>query len=162
MRGRVLGAECLADAVGPDPPAQGPVPAAPPRGYGSGLAGAAFAVAALSSVLPWTRVGEGSGLFGGWGLPPRWSLLASGAAALGLLLWIAPRAVRIRPRPAWSAALAVLAALVACGGVLAIVRPPSFTHATFAPWLALASGLAGVGGSIRAGRSRSEPHAERV
>ena len=69
VRGRVLGAECLPEVLGSDLPAT-----EPPRPWRSlrspvdRVIGAAFAVAALATLLPWTRFSTGSGFAGGVGV----------------------------------------------------------------------------------------------
>jgi hypothetical protein len=59
VRGRVLGTECLATALGPEAPVpvvHEPRPGATPRA----VALAGFAAAAAATVLPWSRFGTGS------------------------------------------------------------------------------------------------------
>ncbi len=123
------------------------------------LVGAAFAVATLSTMLPWSRFGVGSSPFGAWGRSLRWSMLASVAAASGLVLSAVLGALPARLRRTCYAIIAVLSALVACGALLAILRPPSFTHVSLAPWLALIAGLTGLVASLatRSPRRGSEP-----
>ena len=145
MRGRVLGPECLAEALGEDTPA--PEPTVPPGTLRRAATGAAFAVATASTALPWSRFGEGSGPFGAWGRNPRWSLLASVSAVLGLILWTARRRRDLRGW-GWDAALAALGLLVAIGAALALLHPPSFARAGFAPWIAIAAAAVAIGASL--------------
>ena len=141
VRGRVLGQECLSSVLGED----AAVPDAPPapRRVGAGwLVGLGFLVAVVGSALPWTRFSVGSGLLGGWGFsPPRWSLLASGAALLGLACWAAWTFRGPRPGRWMRLVLAAMAILVAAGAVLHILHPPPFTHPAVGPWVALAGGV---------------------
>ncbi len=159
VRGRVLGSECLAEALGT------PLPALDEDAVGSGRAmrttvGLAFAVATLVTVLPWSRFGEGSSMFGAWGLSPRWSVLAAVAAVAGFVLWFVTRR---RPEwPATEAVLAVLGALVALGAMLAILRPPYATRLAVAPWIAVAAGLTALAASLFARRSRVHQPAGRA
>lgn len=141
VRGLSLGSECLAGVLGPDAPAQ-----APRNGRGAGSArwdvvGVAFGVAVLASLLPWSRFGEGSGPFGAWGQSPRWSLIAAVAAVAGLGVWLVLRLSQRRPMPPWDLVEVVLAALVAGGALLALVRPPSFTRPWIGAWVAAAAGV---------------------
>ena len=157
MRGQVLGTECLAAALGPDAP---PAEVEPRLGLQSAremVAGAAFAFAVVSTILPWSRFGEGSGPFGAWSRSPRWSLLAAVSATAGLALWIALRRLGAH-LPRWNGVLTALGGLVAAGGLLAALRPPSFTHAWFAPWIAVAAGIVAVAASVpRPRRGQASP-----
>ena len=155
VRGRLLGHECLVEELGADAPRQDAGPGRQ-RDLRQTVAGAAFAVATLSTVLPWSRFGEGAGIFGAWGRDPRWSLLAAVAAVAGLLLWAARRRYGLE-RPAWGYVLATLGALVAVGALLAVLRPPSFTRVWFAPWIAIPAGIAALTASIPARWLRSTP-----
>lgn len=142
MRGKVLGAECLADVLGPDAATPSPPPEPPGRAV-SALVGVAFAIAVAASALPWTRFRTGSGVFGAWG-GFRWSTLAAVAAVTGLAGWWflhsrLPGSARSRART-----LAVIGTVGAVAALLAIVDPPRFARPSTAPWLALGAGLATV------------------
>jgi len=155
VRGRLLGQECLVEELGADAPRQDAGPGRQ-RDLRQTVAGAAFAVATVSTFLPWSRFGEGAGIFGAWGRDPRWSLFAAVAAVAGLLLWAALR--RYGPhRAGWDIALAALGALVAVGALLAVLRPPSFTRVWFAPWIAISAGIAAFATTIPASGLRSTP-----
>jgi len=146
VRGRVLGGECLAGALGPDAP---PVVTAPPRTRPvDDWVGLCFGVVLLTTLLPWTRFGEGSGFLGAWGRPDRWSMLVSGSASFAAVLWIALRRTSLRPSQAWDAALGILALVSCAGALLAILNPPPFTHAAFAPWVALVGASAALAVSV--------------
>lgn len=138
VRGRVLGIECLAAVLGPDV-RQEDFPSRAPWAAPWALTGVGFALSVAATVLPWTRFGEGSGLFGGWGRTMRWSVLATVAAVVGLGVWFAFR--RARARWSWAAVETALGGVVVLGAVLAILRPPPFTRPWIGPWFALASGL---------------------
>lgn len=139
VRGRILGAECLPAALGPDLALE---PEHPTRRAPAMLwTGVAFAVAVLASSIPWKRFGPGSGLLGAWGISPRWSMLAAIAAVLGLLIWGTVALRRMSPGPRWVLALRVLAGLVIAGSVLHLLRPPSFGPSSLGPWLALLAGI---------------------
>ena len=160
VRGRVFGPECLADVLGPDG-AVGPRPVPrPPRDRRLALAGLGFLVAAAGSVLPWTRFGVGSGIFGGWGVGhPRWSTLATGAALVGLVVVTVMVARFSRLRPLGAALLTVLAAAGGVGAVLHMLNPPPFTQAWLGPWVALAGSaavLGAMGWMVRNGPSQRE------
>ncbi len=155
VRGRTLGAECLAEVLGPE----APIPEIPSRAGSPArtVARAAFAAAVLASFLPWSRAGAGSGWFGAWSTPPRWATLSAVAAVGGLLLsW----GSQTRPRWAWETAAAVAGALVVLGAIFAIWLPPDFSGPWMGPWFALAAGIVASAGSAVALRHRREP--ERV
>lgn len=139
VRGRVLGSECLAAALGPDVRQDEDVSSRAPWAAPWALTGAGFALSVVATILPWTRFGEGSGLFGAWGRTTRWSALATVAAVLGLGLWFALRKGVVRW--SWVAVETALGAIVVLGAVLAIVRPPPFTRPWIGPWFALGPGL---------------------
>jgi hypothetical protein len=152
VRGRVLGPECLAAAIGPDPS----LPEVSERDPGSSAraaAGVAFCLAAIATVLPWSRFGAGSEPFGAWSSSPTWSMLAATAAIAGLLLWVGRRFTSGSAR--WDVLLALAGALVASASVLAILRPPPFTSPWLGPWVSMVAGVAGATAAIAArGRVR--------
>ena len=139
VRGRVLGSECLAAALGSDVRQDEDVSSRAPWAAPWALTGAGFALSVAATILPWTRFGEGSGLFGAWGRTTRWSALATVAAVLGLGLWFALRKGVVRW--SWVAVETALGAIVVLGAALAIVRPPPFTRPWIGPWFALGAGL---------------------
>jgi len=156
VRGRVLGTECLADALGPDAPPAEAGPQLGPRSARETTAGVAFALAVAATILPWSRFGEGSGPFGAWSRSPRWSLLAAVAAVAGLAAWFVLRRLGTHT-PRWEGVLTVLGGLIAAGGLLAALRPPSFTHAWFAPWIAVAAGIGALAASVPRPRGGQGP-----
>jgi len=139
IRGRILGSECLAAALGHDVRQDEDIPSRAPWAAPWALTGAGFALSVLATILPWTRFGEGSGLLGAWGRTTRWSVLATVAAVLGLGVWFALR--RGAVRWSWVAVETALGAIIVLGAVLAIVRPPPFTRPWIGPWFALGAGL---------------------
>lgn len=156
VRGRTLGAECLADVLGP----QTPIPEIPSRERATSrtVARSAFVVAVLATLLPWSRVGAGSGAFGAWTAPPRWATLSAVAAVGGLLLpWVG----RILSRPAWGVASTVAGALVAGGALLAIWLPPDFSGPWLGPWVALSAGLVACAASAATIRRARSPERTR-
>ncbi|MBA3691145.1 MAG: hypothetical protein H0W82_07010 [Actinobacteria bacterium] len=133
VRGDVLGAECLPPDVAADAPVE-PVGREPmPRWWA--VTGIALATLMGATAFPWTRFGVGSGSFGAWGPPARWSLVAAVAGAIASLLWVALR----HPGRGASAIVVVLSIGAGVGAGLAILNPPPFTRATFAPWMAVAA-----------------------
>jgi hypothetical protein len=103
----------------------------------------------VASILPWTRFGQGSGLFGGWGTPLRWSVLASVVATIGagvaLAVWIRGG----RPGRRAIVVLAIMAGLAGLGALLHFLRPPPFSRPWIGPWVALAGTvLALIGGAL--------------
>jgi hypothetical protein len=139
VRGRVLGAECLASALGPDVPAHGE-PVREPGAGARAVAGSAFAVAALATVLPWSRFGPGAEAFGAWSTEPRWSVVAAVAALAGLVTTILRGRARTRGR-AWEVAGVAAAGLVIASSILSIARPPAFASPWLGPWVALGCGV---------------------
>jgi hypothetical protein len=155
VRGRVLGSECLADVLGDDlAVSTTPGPWRRMRSTPDRLTGAFLAVAALATLLPWTRFSTGSGFAGGWAFDLRWSMLAAGGATTGLGVWL--RAAD-RPSVARIAAI-VCGAAVSAGSLFAILNPPPFTKPALAPWIALVSGagalVLGASGRIRSNTPR--------
>jgi hypothetical protein len=132
VRGAVLGPECLPPDVAAEALAE-PDRTPMPRRWG--VIGVALTVLAGSTVFPWTRFGLASGWFGAWGLPPRWSLVAAVAGALALVVWVTRR----QPGRAASGTVALLSIAAGVAAELAILNPPPFTKATFAPWVAVGS-----------------------
>lgn len=146
VRGRTLGSECLATALGPD----APVPKLAEREPGAAarsVARAAFGLAVAATILPWSRFGAGSEPFGAWALGPRWSILAAVAAVAGLLLSFAGRWSRRRALP-WDVASVVAGTAIAVGSLLAIARPPAFTSPWLGPWVAAAAGIVAASASL--------------
>lgn len=145
VRGGIVGVECLAAVVGERSVAD------PGRTWTAAelASGVGLALAAIASILPWTRFGVGSGLFGGWDAVPSWSLLASVAGVLGTAIWWA-----VLRRGQRGAALAAAAggAVAAIAASLAAVHPPPFTKPSIGPALAVVGGLIAVGGVAAATR----------
>jgi asparagine N-glycosylation enzyme membrane subunit Stt3 len=148
VRGRTLGTECLATALGPD----APVPEVPGRGPGSAgrsIALASFAVAAAATLLPWSRFGPGAEAFGAWTAGLSWSVLAGVAVVCGLLLCIARR---LRPGlgRGWDVGTVVSGALAVGASALAIARPPAFSSPWLGPYLALVASAIATAASAAA------------
>lgn len=142
VRGAVLGAECLPADVAAEALTE---PARrEPMSRRWAVTGAALAVLVGSSALPWTHFGVGSGSFGAWGLPQRWSLVAVVAGALAVVLWVARR----HPGRGASGGVVLLSVVAGAGAELAILNPPPFTSATFAPWVAVASAAIAAGAAL--------------
>jgi len=154
VRGGTLGVECLSSALGPHAVA---VEAAPiePGGTARTLARVAFTVAALATLLAWSRFGAGAEPFGAWSRSPTWSMVAAIAAVTGLALSVARRFAR-NPGPAWDLLLAVAGAFVVSASALALLRPPEFTSPWIGPWAALVAGLIAAGASVSARRKARE------
>ncbi len=141
VRGRVLGAECLSEVLGNDIPASTPPrPWRRLRSPADRVTGALLAVAALSTLLPWTRFSTGSGFAGAWTFDVRWSMLAACAAVIGLGAWLA-----FGRHPSVARTMAILAGTaVAAGSLFAALNPPPFTKPALAPWIALIAGCGAV------------------
>ena len=155
LRGRVLGAECLPGVLGTDLPAtEPPHPWRSLRSPVDRITGAAFAVAMLATLLPWTRFSTGSGFAGGWAFDVRWSILAAPAAAVGLGVWVV---FGRRPSTTRLAAL-VCGPLVVVGSLFAILNPPPFTKPDLAPWIALIAGAVATVAAVFARPRSAPPH----
>jgi hypothetical protein len=148
VRGRTLGVECLAEAIGPGLASAATPPEEPAR-FAWLLIGAAFGVAMIATLLPWTRFGEGSGPFGAWGRAAQWSLVAAIGAAFGLIVWLLMSRARTQPLLLWLVVEAALGAAVALGSVLAAVRPPPFTRPWLGPWIGAPAGLLASAAAVR-------------
>ncbi len=155
VRGRVLGAECLPEVLGSDLPAT-----EPPRPWRSlrspvdQVMGAALAVAAFATLLPWTRFSTGSGFAGAWAFDVRWSMLAASAAVVGLGVWIL---FGRRPSSTRVAAM-ICGSLVTVGSFFSILNPPPFTKPTLAPWIALVAGVVAAVAAVFARLRSAPPH----
>jgi hypothetical protein len=155
VRGRVLGVECLSEVLGSDiPESTPPRPWRRIRSPADRVTGALLAVAALATLLPWTRFSTGSGFAGAWTFDVRWSMLAACAAVIGLGAWLA-----LGRRPSIARTAAILSgALVVVGSLLAALNPPPFTKPALAPWIGLAAGAgAAIVGAYTRFRSTA-PH----
>ena len=149
VRGQTYGSECLSRVVGSDAPTS-VEPAEVRRDRPIRVVAlAAFGLAALSTTLPWSRFGPGSGALGAWTRWGRWSLLSGAAAAAGLILAIvslrSPDTSRRR-----DLACASLGAAIALAAALSVMFPPAFSRPWLGPWAALASGSIACGASIAA------------
>jgi hypothetical protein len=160
VRGRTLGGECLATALGDEAPAP-QVEGRTPAGERRTLARVGLAVAALATVLPWSRFGPGSGPFGAWSADPLWSMVAAVAATAGLVLAVSQPMARERSR-AWDLACLVTSLVVVAGSSLALVRPAAFASPWLGPWIALIGGLLAAAGVVPALRRSSRPERPNV
>lgn len=155
VRGRTLGAECLATVLGPEVPLP-EVPVPEPGAAARGVARWAFALAVLATLLPWSGSGVGSGAFGAWTDAPRWSTLAAAAAVVGLLVTVARRLVALTGS-SWDAGSAAAGLLVAVGAALAAWHPPGFSAPWLGPWIALVAGALACGACVVALRRERLP-----
>lgn len=150
VRGSVLGVECLPEPLGADaPPRPRPAASSPMQMLGGG----ALVLALVATALPWSRFGVGSGAFGAWDQPPRWSSLAAVAALLGCLAWGMRRTLLLASR-GMNTAIALLGGLVVVGTLLSIWHPPAFTRAWIGPWVALVGGAIACAATLAEWRPR--------
>jgi len=140
VRGRVYGDECLAEIIGGDLVAP-PVPPARWRRPSSPAIGVGFAIAAIATLLPWQRFGQGAGFLGAYGLAPRYSLFCAVAALVGLAVWGSFAIRTARPGRWWLPVLRTCGTLVVVTAILHVLRPPSIGPASVGPWLAMCGGL---------------------
>jgi hypothetical protein len=146
VRGMTVGQECLELVLGDEAPPPSP-PETPPVDVARWISLGGFALAAVATLVPWSRFGTGSEPLGAWGDSFRWSLVAAVAAVVGMLL----AATRPRSRGAVLAA----AVIVVSASILSVTDPPAFTSPWLGPWLALAGGATAlVGAGMRLGRVR--------
>ena len=153
VRGRVLGPECLRDALGDEAPPE-PAPNRERRPAAEVVAGAAFCAAVVVTLFPWTRFATGSGFAGAWASDRRWSMLAATAAVAGLASWTGGRRL---PRLA-SRAQIILGVLAAVGAGMALAHPPPFKHASVSPIVAAVLLLAGAVAAFLGARQASDLH----
>jgi hypothetical protein len=144
VRGAAYGAECLNRVLGDGPP----VAAETPRRRAPIYVAAGFGVALASTVLPWTRFGEGSTIFGAWSLSPRWALLAAFAALIGFGVALTRSRRGISDR-VWDAVLIALGSLVVVASILEWFRPPFPSTPSVVPWVAAAAGAFATGSAVR-------------
>lgn len=143
VRGSTIGPECLAAELGDPALTVPPEPAAPVHGSLTALAGAVVAV--VATLGPWTRTGAGDRFLGAWVPNVRWSMVAALAA---ITLLVAAWWFRRRGTPAGATTVAIAAALVLAGSVLAIAFPPTFQTASWGAWLGAAGGAIAIPGPI--------------
>jgi len=158
VRGRVMGVECLSEALGEEVAVAAPLPTWRRRAIRSRAdagVGALIAAAALATLLPWTRFGTGSGFGGAWAFDQRWSIVAAGAGIAGLVAWLL-----LGRRPAAARFVAIASgSIIAVGSLMAILNPPPFTKPALAPWIAL---VTGAGAGVVGLSARTRPKAPRV
>lgn len=151
VRGTIVGSECLAAVLDSAPDSLSVPPPISP--LGDWLARAGFGLAVALSVLPWSRVGEGSRIFGAWAV--NWSILAAVGALAGLAVALFARYRSVDPRLT-TTSYAILAMSVALGSLLRLIRPPLLSEASVAPVLALiGAALALLGAILKARALRS-------
>jgi hypothetical protein len=144
--GKVIGPECLSKVLVDAPPPPDIPDPTQPRGTWLALAG--FAVVLIASVFPWSHLGDSSGYLGAWA--PHWSLVAIGAAALGLLVIIVDRFRPTDPRVG-AASMFLLAIVAGVAAFLHHSHPPLLAVSSRWPWLAIAgAGVAVLGAFINA------------
>jgi hypothetical protein len=141
VRGKVIGPECLSKVLIDAPlPPNVPVPIQLSGGW-VGLVG--FGLVLIASVFPWSHLGDSSGYFGAWA--PHWSLVAVGAAVLGLLVIVVDR---FRPMDVrvGTASMFLLAIVAGVAAFLHHRHPPLLAVSSRWPWLAVAgAGVALLG-----------------
>ena len=160
VRGRVLGVECLPEPLGQQAPSPGRL--RPLLASTNLITGAAFGLALVASALPWSHFGVGSGMFGAWGRPITWGLLAAVCALAGVVVWIVRQMVSDPERAAFDVALGVLGGVVALASTLAIWHPPAFTRTWLGPWVSLVAGLVACGACVAALLRARRPATVRV
>ena len=146
VRGALIGPECLSSALDEAPGDPPPLPPGPRRGDRAAIAG--FALVAVLSIFPWSRFGDASRFFGAWS--QHWSLVASGAGLLGLVLagWFNRRPI---DSVLEAIAYATLAILVIVASLLHHEHPPPLSVGSPVSLLAAFGGaLALIGAGLKA------------
>ncbi len=154
VRGRVLGIECLPELLGEEIPTEPPGPwrRRAVRSTVDRIAGSLLAIAAASTLLPWTRFSTGSAFAGAWALDARWSMDVAVVSVVTFGLWLA-----LGRRPGAARIVAIVGGTaIAAAALLAVLNPPPFTKPALAPWIALA---AGIGAAVTGIVARSRPAA---
>ena len=151
VRGKAYGAECLVSVLGADIAAAAEPPPRAPDARARSVARLGFVLAALATMVPWSRFGPGSEAFGAWSRANRWSVLAAVAALVGLGLSFAQRSPRLRTSR-WDLAVSMLGAVVTLASLLAVAYPPAFSRPWLGPWVASVAGVLACGATVVAAR----------
>jgi hypothetical protein len=160
VRGKAYGVECLTSVLGADVAATAEPPVRAPDARARSVARLGFLLAALATVLPWSRFGPGAEAFGAWSRSNRWSVVAAVAALAGLGLSLAQRSPRLRTAR-WDLAVAMLGAAVTLASLLAVAYPPAFSRPWLGPWIASAAGALACGATV-VGARLGTPTAVRI
>jgi hypothetical protein len=151
VRGEVLGPECVEARTGV--PAEQPTAEERAR-FAQPAAAVGFGVLVVSSVLPWSHYGLGSGAFGAWGTDVRWASAALTCGLIGCVVWIVDNTGARRGRTWAARAEAILAAVALAASILALIRPPAFSPPWLGPWFAIAGATITLLGSLGAAGRR--------
>jgi hypothetical protein len=159
VRGLVYGAECVLEDVGERP---APPPTREPISRWLAIAGVAAGIALAATVLPWSKFGSGSSVFGAWSTTPRWSMLAAVCSLVGVLLWMIRIVARGRSdrRSVWWFAAFELGA--AAGALFAFLNPPPFARPGFALWVSFTAALVAATAALVAALRSAGPRAARM
>ena len=128
----MIGPECLGTILEDAPSPTPPPPAIAPRGDGLAIVG--FGLVTVLSIFPWSRFGDSSHFLGAWSL--HWSILATGAAVVGLLfalfVWRHPTDAVME-----ACIYGGLGLIVGGAALLHHHHPPQLAAGSAVPWLAV-------------------------
>jgi hypothetical protein len=139
----MVGRECLAAVLEDAPPPERVPSPIRPRGGNVALVG--FGLAAVVTVLPWSRFGDSSRYLGAWTL--HWSLIAAIAGVAGFAFAVFVRYRPLDPRLE-VAAYGLLGLVVVVAAATQHRHPPILSEATFWPWVAVLGGMLGILGAV--------------
>ncbi len=143
VRGAIVGRECLPAVLEDAPPAERVPNPIRPRGGKVALVG--FALAAVVTLLPWSRFGDSSRYLGAWTL--HWSLIAALAGVGGLAFAVFVRYRPLDPRIE-AAAYGLLGLVVSVAAAIQHRHPPILSEATYWPWVAVLGGMLAILGAV--------------
>jgi len=104
-----------------------------------------FALAAVVTLLPWSRFGDSSRYLGAWTL--HWSLIAALAGVGGLAFAVFVRYRPLDPRIE-AAAYGLLGLVVSVAAAIQHRHPPILSEATYWPWVAVLGGMLAILGAV--------------
>lgn len=148
VRGAMVGPECLPAVLEDVPPAARLPSPIRPRGGKVALIG--FGLAAVVTILPWSRFGDSSRYLGAW--TPHWSLIAAlaGVAGFAFALYVTYRPLDPRIE---AATYGFLGLVIVVAAAIQHRHPPILSEATHWPWVAILGGILAILGAVLKARA---------